>query len=126
MKTSFEKFMASSAVQPVKVEMALIDDAKSVDVNFNKYTTAAEIASQQVIKFMDVVLKNLNLAMSEAQKARKVYADIEKSANALGIKPTDIGYSILVNEVIMDSGQWQDLLDTMKIAKSKLEETAFF
>ena len=118
--------MASSAVQPVKVEMALIDDAKSVDVNFNKYTTAAEIASQQVIKFMDVVLKNLNLAMSEAQKARKVYADIEKSANALGIKPTDIGYSILVNEVIMDSGQWQDLLDTMKIAKSKLEETAFF
>ena len=126
MRTSFEKFMASSAIQPVKVEMALIDDAKSVDVNFNKYTVAAETASIQVIKFMDVVIKNLNSAMLEANKARKVYADIEKSANALGIKPTDIGYSILVNEVIMDSGQWQDLLDSMKIAKSKLEETAFF
>ena len=126
MKTSFEKFMASSAVQPIKIKMALVDDAKSVDVNFNKYTTQAESSAAQAYKLIDSAIKNLSIAMTEADKARKVYSEIEKTTSALGIKPTDLPYTILVNEVIMDSGQWQDLLDTLKIAKSKLDETAFF
>jgi hypothetical protein len=126
MKTSFDKFMASNAVRPVKIEMALIDDAKVVDVTFNKYTSIAEEASARAYSSIDTAIKNLGMAMLEADKARKIYKEIEKSTAALGLKPTDVGYSILVNEVIMDSGQWQDLLDTLKIAKSKLDETAFF
>ena len=53
--------MASNAVQPVKVEMALIDDAKSVDVNFNKYTTMAENSASQAYSAIDGALKNLTL-----------------------------------------------------------------
>jgi hypothetical protein len=126
MKTSFEKFMASSAVQPQKVELALIDDAKSVDVNFNRYTSVAQSAANQAYKSIDSAIKNLAMAMLEVDKARKIYKEIEKSTSELGLKPTDLPYTILVNEVIMDGGQWQDLFDTIKIAKAKLDETAFF
>jgi len=126
MKTSFEKFMASEAVKPVKVEMALVDDAKSVDVNFNKYTVAAENSVFQAFSAIDSALKNLTLAMVEADKAEKVYKEIEKSANALGIKPTDIGYSILVNEVLMDAGRWEELLVALQSAKKSLSATGFF
>ena len=125
MKTSFEKFMASSAVQPVKVEMALIDDAKSVDVNFNKYTGIAEEKAYGAIQNIDSALKNLTLAMVEADRAEKLYKEIEKSATALGIKPTDIGYSILVNEVIMDANRWEELIVALQNAKKALSSTGF-
>jgi len=126
MKTSFEKFMASEAVKPVKVEMALVDDAKSVDVNFNKYTVAAENSVFQAFSAIDSALKNLTLAMAEADKAEKVYKEIEKSASALGIKPTEIGYTILVNEVLMDAGRWEELLVALQSAKKSLSATGFF
>lgn len=126
MKTSFQKFMASSAAKPMKTELALIDDAKSVDVNFNKYTTAAENSASQAYSAIDSALKNLTLALVEAEKANKVYADIEKSASALGIKPTDIGYTILVNEVIMSAGQWEELFNALQSAKKSLSATGFF
>ena len=126
MKTSFDKFMASNAVAPVKIEMALIDDAKSVDVNFNKYTNLAENSASQAFSAIDVALKNLTLALVEAEKADKVYKEIEKSASALGIKPTDIGYTILVNEVLMDAGQWEELFSALQNAKKALSSTGFF
>ena len=118
--------MASSAAKPMKTELALIDDAKSVDVNFNKYTTAAENSASQAYSAIDSALKNLTLALVEAEKANKVYADIEKSASALGIKPTDIGYTILVNEVIMSAGQWEELFNALQSAKKSLSATGFF
>lgn len=126
MKTSFHKFMTSNAVQPVKVEMALIDDAKSVDVNFNKYTSSAENSAHQAYSAIDSALKNLTLAMVEADKADKVYKEIEKSASSLGIKPTDIGYTILVNEVLMDAGRWEELFTALQSAKKSLSATGFF
>ena len=125
MKTSFNKFMASNAVSPVKIEMALIDDAKAVDVNFNKYTSIAEEKAYGAILAIDSALKNLTLAMVEADKAEKLYKEIEKSATALGIKPTDIGYSILVNEVIMDANRWEDLVIALQNAKKALSSTGF-
>ena len=126
MKTSFDKFMASSAVSPVKIEMALIDDAKAVDVNFNNYTSIAEDKAAGAILAIDSALKNLTLAMVEADKAEKLYKEIEKSATALGIKPTDIGYSILVNEVIMDANRWEDLVVALQNAKKTIYATGFF
>ena len=126
MKTSFDKFMASSAVSPHKIELALIDDAKAVDVNFNNYTSIAEDKAAGAILAIDSALKNLTLAMVEADKAEKLYKEIEKSATALGIKPTDIGYSILVNEVIMDANRWEDLVVALQNAKKTIYATGFF
>ena len=64
--------------------------------------------------------------MVEADKAEKVYKEIEKSASALGIKPTDIGYTILVNEVMMDAGRWEELFSALQAAKKSLSATGFF
>ena len=118
--------MASNAVSPVKIEMALIDDAKAVDVNFHKYTNLAENSASQAYTAIGVAINNLTLAMVEADKAEKVYKEIEKSASALGLKPTDIGYSILVNEVIMDAGHWEQLFSALQSAKKSLSASGFF
>ena len=126
MKTSYHKFMASSAIRPVKIEMALIDDAKSVDVNFNKYANMAQNSASQAFSAIEGALKNLTLAMAEVEKAQKVYKEIEKSATALGIKPTDIGYTILVNEVMMDANRYEELLSGVQDAKKALSSTGFF
>lgn len=126
MKTSFEKFMASSVAKPMKTKLALIDDAKSVDVNFNKLARQAEIEASQAEALISKAIKNLTLAMGEVTKAEKIYKEIEKSASALGIKPTDLPYTILVNEVIMDSAQWENLLDGLKSAQKGLSGSGFF
>jgi hypothetical protein len=126
MKTSFHKFMASNAVIPLKIEMALIDDAKAVDVNFNKLARQAEIEASQAEELISKAIKNLTLAMAEVTKAEEVYKEIEKSTAALGLKPTDLPYTILVNEVIMDSAQWEQLLDGLKSAQKGLSGSGFF
>lgn len=126
MNNSFHKFMASNAVKTTKVEFALIDDAKSVDVNFNKYANMAQNSASQAFSAIEGALKNLTLAMAEVEKAQKVYKEIEKSATALGIKPTDIGYTILVNEVMMDANRYEELLSGLQDAKKALGSTGFF
>jgi exosome complex RNA-binding protein Rrp42 (RNase PH superfamily) len=118
--------MASNAVKTTKVEFALIDDAKSVDVNFNKYANMAQNSASQAFSAIEGALKNLTLAMAEVEKAQKVYKEIEKSATALGIKPTDIGYTILVNEVMMDASRYEELLSGLQDAKKALGSTGFF
>jgi hypothetical protein len=109
----------------LKIEMALIDDAKSVDVNFNKYAQQAASDASKAINIVTNAIKTLNLAMAEADKAEKIYAEIEKSAASLGIKPTDLPYTILVREVIMDSAQYEDLLAALKSAEKALSSTGF-
>jgi len=110
----------------IKIEMALIEDAKSVDTNFNKYTGLAENSANQAISVIDSAIKNLLLAMTEAEKAEKIYNEIEKSALALGIKTSDIPFSITVEKVMMDSGQWDILLGALQTAKKSLSSTSFF
>ena len=49
MKTSFEKFMASSAVQPVKVELALVDDIRNaLKSSFALYDVQSPLISAQM------------------------------------------------------------------------------
>lgn len=107
----------------IKMEMALIDDAKSVDVNFNKYTLAAEGAALKASDSIDLAIRNLMQAMIEADKADKISQEIEKSAAALGIKPTDIPYNILVMEIGMSAGRWEELLNDLQSAKKSIQSS---
>ena len=109
----------------LKIEMALIDDAKSVDVNFNKYAQQASSDASKAVNIVTNAIKTLNLAMAEVDKAQKIYAEIEKSAASLGIKPTDLPYTILVREVMMDAGQYGDLLSALKSAEKALSSSGF-
>lgn len=109
----------------IKIEMALADDAKSVDVNFNKYAQQSAGQASQALDIISNAVKNLTLAMAEVSKAEKIYAEIEKSAASLGIKPTDLPYTILVREVMMDAGQYDSLLAALKTAQKSLSSTGF-
>jgi hypothetical protein len=77
MKTSFEKFMASSAVQPIKVEMALVDDIEKIlDTAIAKKRVLTEQAKK--------VSKELNDLQSSFATAFMMAKKASESAKQLG------------------------------------------
>jgi hypothetical protein len=97
MKTSFEKFMASSAVQSVelsehkvelgvvKVDLALIDDFE-MDADALEVGVKREIGDFMKAKqVLESVKTNLDIREKFIANAMKVYAEIEKQAKFMGI-----------------------------------------
>ena len=85
MKTSFEKFMASSAVQPVKVEMALVDDLDKIYQDAIDTQTKAEM---MIVDYNDLSAKITSLLNQAGQKylqANARFADVENAAKELGV-----------------------------------------
>ena len=112
MKTSYEKFMASNAVQEVskvemasvKVDLALIDDIKTIIVDAKQHIGKQEDgfkwgqkATQQYKEFQKVQSDALGILKSSSKFQNQITSDIEKvvakfgnNATSLGINPTSI------------------------------------
>jgi hypothetical protein len=93
MKTSFEKFMASSAVQEVsnvelgavKVELGIVDDFE-MDADALEVGVKREIGDFMKAKqVLESVKTNLDIREKFIANAIKVYAEIEKQAKFMGI-----------------------------------------
>lgn len=67
MKTSFEKFMASSAVQPVKVELALLDEL----VNLNMEAGTLLVIQKEIMNATDRLNKSKQINNEGLSKAKK-------------------------------------------------------
>jgi cytochrome c peroxidase len=88
MKTSFEKFMASKAVSPIKVEMATIADvasrvqkAKAEIDNFNSEVAKLQsIAKTQSVKGDGII--------SALEDILDMYNEVSTDFKKLGIDPT--------------------------------------
>ena len=93
MKTSFEKFMASSAVREVsnvelgavKVELGIVDDFE-MDADALEVGVKREIGDFMKAKqVLESVKTNLDIREKFIANAMKVYAEIEKQAKFMGI-----------------------------------------
>jgi hypothetical protein len=88
MKTSFEKFMASSAVQPVKTELASIGEmsakvqkAKTEIANFNSEVSKLQaIAKTQSVKGTSLI--------SDLEDLLDMYNELSANFKKLGIDPS--------------------------------------
>jgi hypothetical protein len=78
MKTSFHKFMASNAVNPVKVELSLADDLKKS--NDDLYNKVSQIQSKMILIFDD--LKPL---VDKIRLEYKQAVDSQAKAKELGV-----------------------------------------
>ena len=77
MKTSYEKFMASSAVNPIKVEMALVDDIE---------------------KILDPAIAKKRVLTEQAKKIRKYYVKLENINNKIIKNAIENNNQILFNQ----------------------------
>jgi hypothetical protein len=93
MKTSFEKFMASSAVREVsnvelgavKIELGIVDDFE-MDADALEVGVKREIGDFMKAKqVLESVKTNLDIREKFIANAMKVYAEIEKQAKFMGI-----------------------------------------
>lgn len=93
MKTSFEKFMASSAIREVsnvelgavKVELGIVDDFE-MDADALEVGVKREIGDFMKAKqVLESVKTNLDIREKFIANAMKVYAEIEKQAKFMGI-----------------------------------------
>ena len=97
MKTSFEKFMASNAVQPTKVELALIDDAKAIVNELTKQSTALGQESLAILSAKNKLSQKIDKLRQSIAPAKKVVADYNKQLKDLGVtEPTSIVTSMAV------------------------------
>jgi hypothetical protein len=87
MKTSFDKFMASSAVQPIKVEMALVDDLKKAAIQLN--TRALELKSE-----LDNIKQSKQRAISAYNTLLKFRSDLELIQRSYNQSAKDLGIDI--------------------------------
>lgn len=86
MKTSFEKFMASSAVQPIKVEMALVDDLDKIYQSAISMQEKAEIMIVDYNSMANKISSLLNQVGSEYLKANAVFQEVEQKSKELGVE----------------------------------------
>jgi hypothetical protein len=77
MKTSFEKFMASSAVQPIKVEMGVIQD---IDGDMGSVADSLRTIRQGLVKIESLIVQNANALKIAGQAIAKV----ETAAKEIG------------------------------------------
>ena len=86
MKTSFDKFMASSAVNPVKTELALIDD---LNTQYNLAIDMQEKAEIMIVDYNDMANKISSLLNQTGMaylKANARFQEVENATKDLGIE----------------------------------------
>ena len=79
MKTSYEKFMASSAVNPVKTELALIDD---LNTQYNLAIDMQEKAEIMIVDYNDMANKISSLLNQTGMAYLKANARFQEVENA--------------------------------------------
>jgi hypothetical protein len=99
MKTSFEKFMASNAVNPVKIELATIDqNVTKLQGDIAKSFDILDKGTQDIRKFL-ALAQNIKIdqgVVKELEKQREML-------KSLGVPPnTKIDYAIENAEIIGD------------------------
>ena len=113
MKTSFDKFMASNAVNPVKVEMALIDD---IDKLFDGAMNKKRALQQQAKKIADE-LENLQPMFIQSLTIAK-----KASASAKELGATDL--IKLFESRATDANDWAEMVglasDKIRIAINEI------
>ena len=85
-KTSYEKFMASSAVNPVKTELALIDD---LNTQYNLAIDMQEKAEIMIVDYNDMANKISSLLNQTGMaylKANARFQEVENATKDLGIE----------------------------------------
>jgi len=97
MKTSFEKFMASNAVQPIKVEMALIDDAKAIVNELTKQSELLGAESLAILSAKNKLADKITKLRQSVAPAKQVVKEYNQQLKDLGVnEPTSIVTSLLV------------------------------
>lgn len=109
MKTSFEKFMASSAVNEValseiKVELGVLQDA-------SKAQLIAMTAKTKIAKSLDAIRLDIANAKKAALNAVSLYEKAQKDAKALGMDTSQIDTPLKVST---------DLYNTLNAISQKL------
>lgn len=83
MKTSFEKFMASSAVEPIKLELGVLQDAQKAQLDGLN-------AKSKIVKSLDVLRNDIAVAKKSVLNSIMLYEKAQKDAKALGMDTTQI------------------------------------
>ena len=83
MKTSFEKFMASSAVNPINVELALIDDVNAI--------------RKQAVGAVNLLYKNKQQILSDIANTEKFAGQFEAIVSKMKIAAKELGTEINPN-----------------------------
>lgn len=86
MKTSYEKFMASSANNPMKVEMALVDEVEKLyqDANDAQYKTEVMIVDYNAMA--NKIASLLNQVSQTYVAAKSKFEQLEKASKELGVE----------------------------------------
>jgi hypothetical protein len=85
MKTSFDKFMASNAVSPVKTELALVDDLEKLYQDANDSLYKAEIMIVDYNDMANTISSLLNQVSKKWLDSKAKFEQFEKGAKDLGI-----------------------------------------
>jgi hypothetical protein len=91
MKTSFEKFMASSAVEPVKVELALMDDIKSLIGKYKALDNAIKTQNGKAFTAIKTYQDAVRTAYQNAQSAVDLIAQLDAKSKELGLADSGLG-----------------------------------
>jgi hypothetical protein len=91
MKTSFEKFMASSAVEPVKVEMALMDDIKALIGKYKSLDDAIKTQKGKTFTSVQTFQDSIKIAYQNAQNAIALIDQLDAKSKELGIADSGLG-----------------------------------
>jgi hypothetical protein len=92
MKTSFEKFMASTAVKSVelgehKVELALVDDAKKIVMDFGVNLKEIETNGKEFEKYAIAIERYGEMGLELFKKSSSMVDKLEAAYKALGVDP---------------------------------------
>jgi hypothetical protein len=85
MKTSYQKFMASSKVESTKYELALVDDFNKNYQKLNDVFFKAETSVVDYNELSNKIASDFNSAGAVLLSANKNFEDVLKSAKDLGI-----------------------------------------
>ena len=91
MKTSFEKFMASNAVEPIKVEMALMDDIKSLLGKYKTLDNAIKAQNGKAFNAIKVYQDSVRTAYQNAQQAVDLITQLDTKSKDLGLADSGLG-----------------------------------
>ncbi len=91
MKTSFEKFMASSAVEPVKVELALMDDIKALIGKYKSLDTAIKTQNGKAFTAIKTYQDAVRTAYQNAQSAVDLIDQLDAKSKELGLADSGLG-----------------------------------
>lgn len=114
--------MASNAVQPVKVELALADDVKKGVLTYFNTTTTGVSKAIGAISALREALAVHEKALNEGKNFQSLKAKIEQSAKDLGVSPNQWEIYVDVNDAIADIKTTENKANALKKAIANLTQ----